>query len=88
MADPKPPIIPEARFANVARVRHSPTEFYIEFGQIIHDQQGLASLVANLVMTPQHAKALQNALSDNIGKYEAAHGQIPLPPAPEKEPIQ
>lgn len=88
MADPKPSVIPEARFTNVARVRHSPTEFFIDFAQLLHDQEGLASLVAYLVMTPQHAKALQKALSDNIGKYEAKHGQIPLPPPPKKESVQ
>ena len=27
-------------------------------------------------MTPEHAKKLHRALSDNLAKYENAHGQI------------
>ena len=40
-----------------------------------------------IVMTPQHAKLLLNALADNIGKYEAQYGEVSIdhqqPPFPQ-----
>lgn len=35
--------------------------------------------VARVQMSPQHAKALLLALSDNITKYESKHGEIRIP---------
>mgnify|MGYP002625908250 CR=1 FL=1 len=35
-----------------------------------------------LLMTPEHAKRLLNALADNIGKYESQFGTIVLPGSP------
>jgi hypothetical protein len=35
-----------------------------------------AKVHARIVMTPQHAKLLMNALSDNIHKFEKNHGEI------------
>lgn len=90
MADLKPPQAapPEHRFVNVAQVRHSQTEFYLEFGQFVLNQPGVANLMASLVMTPQHAKLLLRALAENLGKFESKHGEIELPPALPKEQIQ
>ncbi len=83
MADPKPPLaVPELRFANVARVRHTPTEFYIDFAQLSLDQPGVGNLIAALVMTPTHAKSLLKVLSDSISRYEAKNGEIRMPPPP------
>ena len=83
MADPKvPQAVPEPRFTNIARVTHNATEFYLEFGQMLPAQPGAAGLIAALVMTPQHAKLLVVALSDNVSRYEAQHGEIKLPAVP------
>jgi hypothetical protein len=89
MADPKiPQAVPEPRFTNVARIRHTPAEFYIEFAQLSLDQPGVASLVSALVMTPQHAKSLLKALAENIAKYERQQGEIALPNPSQEEPMQ
>lgn len=81
MADPKPPgAVAEPRFTNVARVRHSQSEFYVDFAILSLDQPGLANLVSALVMTPQHAKQLVRALTENIEKFESKHGEIEIPP--------
>ncbi len=90
MADPKTvaTVAPQHVFTNVARVRHTGSEFYLEFGQQSLDQPGVAGVVSFLVMTPQHAKLLLVALQGNIGKFEAANGEIALPPRPEKGTIQ
>lgn len=39
-------------------------------------------VVANVVMSPQHAKALLKALAQNVEKYEADNGPLPEPPDP------
>lgn len=89
MADPNPPpVAPEPRFTNVARVRHTSTEFYIDFAQLSLDQAGMANLVSALVMTPQHAKSLVKTLAENIAKYEAKNGEIHLPQPPVEGSIQ
>lgn len=87
MADQKIPQqdMPEPRFSNVARVRHTANEFYLDFALLSLDQPGVASLVSALVLTPQHAALLVRALSENIAKYEAKHGPIRLPAAKDKE---
>ena len=87
MNEPKPPQInatPTAAFANVARMRHTQTEFYLDFGQASLDQAGVANLVSVIVMTPQHTKQLLLALGDNVRRYEARFGEIeaPEPPPP------
>ena len=90
MADPKTlaTIAPEHRFTNAAVVKHTASEFYLQFGQMSLDQRGLASVVSFLVMTPQHAKLLLAALKENIAKFEAANGEIALPPPPDKGTVQ
>jgi hypothetical protein len=89
MADPKnPTTTPEPRFTNVARVRHTDTEFYLEFGQLSLDQPGVASLVSLLVMTPQHAKSLATVLSSNVDLYESRHGEIKVPTSPKPDSMQ
>lgn len=89
MADPQSsPLVAEPRFTNLARVRHNATEFYIDFGQQLLDQPGVASIVAALVMTPQHAKLLAGVLTNSIEKFEAKNGEIRLPPPPPKEVVQ
>ena len=90
MADPKTvaTVAPQHVFTNVARVRHTGSEFYLEFGQQSLDQPGVAGVVSFLVMTPQHAKLLLVALKDNIAKFETKHGEITLPPLPDKGTVQ
>ncbi len=35
--------------------------------------------IATIIMTPQHAKAVLNALQGNIRAYEEVHGEIKMP---------
>lgn len=37
-----------------------------------------AQVVSRVIMTPEHAKRLLLALSDNISKYESQNGEIRL----------
>ena len=88
MADPKEPSQPIAIFANVMRVRHTATEFFIDFGQLSLDKQGVASLVCPpIVTTPAHAKQILKLLEETIRQYEQTNGEIKVPARP-KETIQ
>ena len=35
-----------------------------------------AKVKSRIILTPQHAKRLMNALNDNISKFQAQHGEI------------
>ena len=56
-------------------IAHSNSEFVIDFIRLM---PGLpkAKVKSRIVITPEHAKRLLAALSDNIQKYEQVHGPI------------
>jgi len=67
----------EGIYSNLAIISHSPAEFVIDFTRILPGVPR-ARVHARIVMTPQHARLLLNALEDNISKYERQYGEIPL----------
>ena len=64
-------------YSNLAIISHSKTEFVLDFAATL---PGLpkAQVGNRIIMTPEHAKRLMNALFDNISKYEAQFGVIDL----------
>lgn len=62
-------------YSNLVMITHSPSEFVFDF---ISMMPGVpkAKVVKRLVLTPDHAKRLANALNENIRKYENEHGSI------------
>jgi len=67
--------IAEGIYSNLAIITHSNAEFGIDFVKVMPGVPK-ARVKSRIVLTPQHAKRLLNALADNIHKYEAAHGPI------------
>ncbi len=69
------PEIAKGNYSNLAIISHSHSEFIIDFAEML---PGLPKpeIVSRIVMNPEHAKRLMNALADNIGKYESQYGQI------------
>lgn len=65
----------EGIYSNLAIISHSPAEFVIDFTRILPGVPR-ARVHARIVMTPQHARLLLNALEDNISKYEQQYGEI------------
>ncbi|UYZ58890.1 DUF3467 domain-containing protein [Hymenobacter latericus] len=67
--------IAEGEYANLAMIAHSSSEFVIDFIRLM---PGLpkAKVKARIVITPEHAKRLLSALSDNIERYERSFGTI------------
>lgn len=65
-------------YGNLAFISHKHMEFFLDFAQILpHSPRG--SIVSRVIMTPLHAKLLQNALAQNLAKYEQQFGPIKLP---------
>ncbi|MFZ9760851.1 MAG: DUF3467 domain-containing protein [Candidatus Kapaibacteriota bacterium] len=67
----------EGIYSNLAIIRHSPAEFVFDFTRILPDVPR-ARVHARIIMTPQHAKMLLHALTDNIIRFEKEHGEIPM----------
>ena len=67
----------EGIYSNLALITHSPAEFVIDFTRMLPGVPK-TKVYARLIMTPQHAKSLLNALKDNIDKYEKQFGEIKI----------
>lgn|SRR5690554_4566134 len=62
-------------YANLVMITHSPSEFVFDFISMMPAVKK-AKVVKRLVLTPDHAKRLANALNENIRKYENENGVI------------
>lgn len=62
-------------YSNLVMITHSPSEFVFDFISMMPAVKK-AKVVKRLVLTPDHAKRLANALNENIRKYESEHGTI------------
>ena len=67
--------VAEGVYSNLAVITHSPAEFVLDFIRIMPGVPK-SKVKSRIILTPEHAKRLVAALSDNISKYEAAHGPI------------
>ncbi len=65
----------EGEYVNLAMIAHSQSEFVIDF---IKMMPGLpkARVKSRVIITPDHAYRLLNALKENIQRYEEAYGAI------------
>jgi hypothetical protein len=65
----------EGIYSNLAIINHSPSEFVLDFVTIMPGVPK-SKVKARIILTPQHAKRLLNAIGENIHRYEMAHGEI------------
>ena len=70
-----PETVADGVYSNLAIISHSPTEFVVDFAQIVPAMQK-AKVRSRVIMTPQNAKRLFRALADNLNKYEQNFGPI------------
>ena len=70
--------IADGIYSNLAIITHSPAEFVVDFVRILPGTPK-AKVKSRILLTPQHAKRLMKALQENIGKFEALHGEIKEP---------
>lgn len=69
------PEMADGKYTNLAMIGHSGSEFLIDF---IFAAPGMpqAPVVSRVIMSPENAKKLLFALSDNVQKYETQFGEI------------
>jgi ribonuclease BN (tRNA processing enzyme) len=67
--------IAEGQYANLVIITHSHAEFVLDFVNVMPGTPK-SKVKSRIVLTPQHAKRLLHALSDNLNKFEAEHGQV------------
>jgi len=70
----------EGIYSNLALISHSPAEFVVDFTRVLPGVPK-TRVYARIIMTPQHAKSLFNALQENIKRYEQQFGEIHLHPS-------
>lgn len=71
-------------YSNLAIITHSPSEFVADFIQLMPGVPK-GKVRSRVIMTPENAKRLLDALRDNMSRYEQIHGVIDLggkPPVP------
>ena len=78
--------IAEGVYSNLAMIAHSNSEFVIDFIRLMPGVPK-AKVKSRIVITPEHAKRLLNALNDNIKKYEENFGIIKKTDEAPKFPI-
>jgi hypothetical protein len=73
-----PAEVAQGEYANFAIITHSSSDFIIDFARVV---PGLpkAQVKSRVILAPEHAKRLLNALQENIMRYERAYGPIKMP---------
>lgn len=67
--------VAEGIYSNLAIITHSNSEFILDFVNIMPGMTK-GKVKSRIVLTPQHAKRLLNALQDNVRRFESYHGEI------------
>ena len=67
--------IAEGTYSNLAIITHSHAEFIIDFVKLMPGAPK-AKVKSRIILTPEHAKRLHQALTDNLRKFETLHGKI------------
>ncbi len=67
--------VAQGTYSNLAVITHSPSEFVVDFVRVMPGVPK-AQVKSRVILTPEHAKRLMNALQDNIKRYESLHGSI------------
>jgi hypothetical protein len=62
-------------YSNLSVITHSNHEFVVDFVQMMPGVPK-AKVNSRIIMTPQSAKRLLKALSENVNRFEQLHGKI------------
>ena len=65
----------QGTYSNLAIIAHSSSEFVIDFVRVVPNMPK-AKVQSRIIITPEHAKRLLAALTDNVNKYESQFGTI------------
>jgi len=67
--------VAEGTYSNLAIITHSNTEFVLDFIRVMPGVPK-ARVKSRIILTPEHAKRLVEAMQDNLDKFEAINGKI------------
>lgn len=67
--------VAEGVYSNLAVINHSPTEFVVDFIQMMPGVPK-ARVKSRIILTPQHAKRLAHAINENVTRFEKQFGEI------------
>jgi hypothetical protein len=67
--------VANGKYANMALVNHTETEFTLDF-IYVQPQQPRAKVLSRIITNPKHMKRLLLAIQDNVQKYESRFGPI------------
>ena len=67
--------IAQGIYSNLAVISHSASEFVVDFVRLMPGVPK-AKVKSRIILTPEHAKRLLQALQDNIARFEAVNGII------------
>jgi hypothetical protein len=62
-------------FSNLAMINHNASEFVLDF-IYVQPNAPKGKVVSRLILTPDHIKRFQEALADNLKKFETRFGVI------------
>lgn len=62
-------------YSNLVMISHSGSEFILDFISVMPGRPK-AKVVKRMVLTPDHAKRLAHALSENITRFENENGPV------------
>jgi len=65
-------------YANLARIAHAPAEFVLDFARLLPGDMK-ATVTARVVLSPIALKLFVQAVTENLGRYEATFGTINIP---------
>lgn len=68
----------KAIYSNIARISHTPLDFVLDFSQALPGEPH-SVVLSRIVMSPAGAKLFMHAINENIARFEATFGEIPLP---------
>lgn len=68
-------MVAQGVYCNLALVNHSPSEFVLDFIQLMPGVQQ-ANVRSRVILAPLHAKRVLAALQQNITNYEQQFGEI------------
>jgi len=71
------PEVAEGVYSNMAVIAHSPSEFVLDFVRVMPGMPK-AKIMTRVMMTPENAKRLLGALSENVRRYEMQFGEIDM----------
>lgn len=65
-------------YSNVVRISHTPTDFVLDFVQVL-PAQARNLIRSRILMSPVGAKLFLRAFAENLARYETSFGEITIP---------